>query len=95
MYLKNKTIEKIISTFTFASLIAYSCNKTKTQCSEKLFGHYKKDTAPVEKEQSTAGKQVSDFVSSQYEIQYETDGDLNQDGLPDKALVLRKKKTTL
>ncbi len=51
--------------------------------------------APVQKEQLTAGKQVSDFVSSQYEIQYETEGDLNQDGLPDKALILRKKDDTL
>lgn len=88
-------MKKIISTLLFASLIAYSCNKTKTQTPKNSSGIIKKDTAPVQKEQLTAGKHVSDFVSSQYEIQYETEGDLNQDGLPDKALVLRKKADTL
>lgn len=88
-------MKKIISTLLFASLIAYSCNKTKTQAPKNSSGIIKKDTAPVEKEQSIAGKQVSDFVSSQYEIQYETEGDLNHDGVPDKALVLRKKDDTL
>ncbi|MGR3854357.1 hypothetical protein [Chryseobacterium indologenes] len=88
-------MKKIISTLFFASLIAYSCNKTKTQAPKNSSAIIKKDTAPVQKEQLTAGKQVSDFVSSQYEIQYETEGDLNQDGLPDKALVLRKKDDTL
>ncbi|QBA21830.1 hypothetical protein EU348_11765 [Chryseobacterium indologenes] len=88
-------MKKIISTLLFASLIAYSCNKTKTQAQKSSSAIIKKDTAPVQQEQSTAGKQVSDFVSSQYEIQYETEGDLNQDGLPDKALVLRKKDDTL
>ncbi|MGG1923830.1 hypothetical protein [Chryseobacterium cucumeris] len=88
-------MKKIFSTLLFASLIAYSCNKTKTQTPKNSSGIIKKDMAPVQKEQLTAGKQVSDFVSSQYEIQYETEGDLNQDGLPDKALILRKKDDTL
>lgn len=44
---------------------------------------------------STTGKQPSDFVSNTYEIQYETEGDLNLDGLTDIALVLRKKRDTL
>lgn len=41
------------------------------------------------------GKQASDFVSNTYEIQYEAEGDLNNDGLSDMALVLREKADTL
>ncbi|MDR6372005.1 hypothetical protein J2795_004539 [Chryseobacterium bernardetii] len=88
-------MKKIISTLFFASLIVYSCNKTKTDTSKNSVHFIEKDTAQVQKEPSTSGKQVSDFVSNQYEIQYETEGDLNQDGFPDKALVLRKKDDTL
>ncbi|MDR6461460.1 hypothetical protein J2786_004618 [Chryseobacterium vietnamense] len=88
-------MKKIISTLFFASLIVYSCNKTKTDTPKNSVNFIKKDTVQVQKEPSTSGKQVSDFVSNQYEIQYETEGDLNQDGFPDKALVLRKKEDTL
>lgn len=88
-------MKKIISTLFSASLILYSCNKTKTDTPKNSVNFIKKDTAQVQKEPSTSGKQVSDFVSNQYEIQYETEGDLNNDGFPDKALVLRKKDDTL
>lgn len=38
---------------------------------------------------------VSDIVPKEFEIQYETEGDLNNDGLPDQVLVLRQKSDTL
>lgn len=82
-----------------SSLLVYSCDKTKADAPKDSSAPIKKDTAknspPIQNDRSIAGKQVSDFVSNQYEIQYETEGDLNQDGLPDKALVLRKKDDTL
>lgn len=42
-----------------------------------------------------SGKEVSDFVPSSHEIQYEAEGDLNGDGFPDRALVIRKKSDSL
>lgn len=38
---------------------------------------------------------VSDIVPKKFEIQYEAEGDLNNDGLPDQVLVLRQKSDTL
>lgn len=38
---------------------------------------------------------VSDIVPKEYEIQYEAEGDLNNNGLSDQVLVLRKKSDTL
>lgn len=38
---------------------------------------------------------ISDIVPKKYEIQYETEGDLNGDGWADAVLVLRKKSDTL
>lgn len=88
-------MKKNISILLLASLIAYSCNKTQTDPPKSSKAFIKKDTTQAQKEESAAGKQIPDFVSNQYEIQYETEGDLNQDGFPDKALVLRKKDDTL
>ncbi|MGI9582796.1 hypothetical protein ACR1PO_16495 [Chryseobacterium sp. RRHN12] len=88
-------MKKNISILLLASLTVYSCNKTKTDAPKGSTILIKKDTAIAQKEQSAAGKQIRDFVSNQYEIQYEAEGDLNQDGLPDKALVLRKKDDSL
>jgi len=50
---------------------------------------YENETFPVKE------GLLSDIVGSSYEIQYEADGDLNNDGLSDKVLVLRKKSDTL
>ncbi|WP_374464292.1 hypothetical protein [Chryseobacterium sp.] len=92
-------MKKNISILLFASLIVYSCNKTKTDAPKASLTVMKKDSVQNiiqgNQELSKIGKQVSDFVSKEYEIQYETEGDLNQDGFPDKALVLRKKEDTL
>lgn len=41
------------------------------------------------------GNKVSDFVPENFEIQYEAEGDLNEDGFPDHAIVVRKKADTL
>ncbi len=38
---------------------------------------------------------VSDIIPKKFEIQYETEGDLNGDGLPDNVIVLRQKSDTL
>lgn len=38
---------------------------------------------------------VSDIIPKKFEIQYETEGDINGDGLPDNVIVLRQKSDTL
>jgi len=38
---------------------------------------------------------ISDIIPKKFEVQYETEGDLNGDGLPDNVLVLRRKSDTL
>ncbi|RLJ23172.1 hypothetical protein CLU97_4405 [Chryseobacterium sp. 7] len=88
-------MKKIISILILSSLIVYSCDKTKADAPKSSSPTIKKDSTQLVKESSTAGKHISDFVSNQYEIQYEAEGDLNQDGLEDKALVLREKEDTL
>lgn len=92
-------MKKIISILLLSSLIVYSCDKTKADAPKDSSTTIKKDSvqniSQAQNERSTAGKQISDFVSNQYEIQYEAEGDLNQDGLPDKALILRKKDDSL
>lgn len=92
-------MKKIIPILLLSSLVVYSCDKTKADAPKDSSTIIKKDSAQnsiqVQNERSPAGKHISDFVSNDYEIQYETEGDLNQDGLPDKALVLRKKEDTL
>lgn len=86
-------------------LFLYSCKKD-----EKPNADQKKDTTKeknIQKdtasnllpEQHTNsiqfGKKPSDLVPDGYEIQYDAEGDLNQDGLSDMALVIRKKEDTL
>lgn len=83
----------------------YSCRKTeKTVIKQKTDTLTKKNLSEttvknIETEQQSGfpktGKQTSDFVTSRYEIQYEAEGDLNNDGLSDRALVLREKADTL
>ncbi len=41
------------------------------------------------------GTKISDFVSGGYKIQYQAEGDLNKDGLPDVVIVLKSKTDTL
>ncbi|WP_126653811.1 hypothetical protein [Chryseobacterium aureum] len=88
-------MKKVISVLIVSSLLCFSCYKNKEDIPKDVPSSIKKDPARVIKESSPAGKHISDFVSNQDEIQYETDGDLNGDGLPDKALVLREKEDTL
>ncbi|PKF73766.1 hypothetical protein [Chryseobacterium sp. PMSZPI] len=80
--------------------IIYSCHKEQsTTGSNKsnTINTVKKDSIQNKQPQQEVktGKKPSDFVSSEYEIQYDAEGDLNQDGLADMALVLRKKTDTL
>ncbi|PQA96926.1 hypothetical protein B0A69_02350 [Chryseobacterium shigense] len=86
-------------------LLLYACQKD-----EKPNSDQKKDTAKeknIQKDtisnlisgQDTSALQLakkpSDLVPDGYEIQYDAEGDLNQDGLSDVALVIRKKEDTL
>ncbi|MCT2561102.1 hypothetical protein [Chryseobacterium herbae] len=86
-------------------LLLSSCKKDKTSDADQ-----KKDIATgstvqkdslnnksVEIQESPikSGKTPSDLVPDGYEIQYDAEGDLNQDGLADIALVIRKKDDTL
>lgn len=92
-------MKKIILIFLLSFFIIYSCNKSKADAPKGSSPVMKKDSAQSSlqrnQELSKTGKQVSDFVSNGHEIQYETEGDLNQDGLTDKVLVLRKKDDSL
>jgi hypothetical protein len=98
-------LKKIIPLFVVCLLTAYSCHKNETSRSHPKTDTITNTTTPQnasthEAEEQISGfpatgKKASDFVSDFYEIQYEAEGDLNQDGLPDIALVVRKKADTL
>lgn len=98
-------MKKLIPFLIVCLVSVYACDKKETTKTQQ-----KSDTAPKKTITDTisvlepkenlsgfpaTGNKASDFVSSIYEIQYEAEGDLNQDGLSDKALVLRKKADTL
>lgn len=97
-------MKKIIPLLVFCLLIFYACKKDKrsdtdhknNSTAEKITI---RDTTNILPEQQTPtlniGKKPSDLVPAGYEIQYDAEGDLNQDGLPDFALVIRKKEDTL
>ncbi|MFP3598796.1 hypothetical protein [Chryseobacterium sp. SIMBA_029] len=98
-------MKKIIPLLLVCLLTAYSCHKneasgshpktdtiTNTNIPENVSTH---ETAEQISGFPATGKKASDFISGSYEIQYEAEGDLNQDGLPDLALVVRKKADTL
>ncbi|MDH6252810.1 hypothetical protein M2347_002537 [Chryseobacterium sp. H1D6B] len=103
-----KTLKKnIYFPILFLALII-SCNKSgKTEAEQKTDSITRKnlsentengtanDTSHAQSEFSKTGAKISDFVPKAYEIQYEAEGDLNQDGLSDAAVVLRKKTDTL
>lgn len=85
-----------------AFLLLYSCKKDKTAdtAQKKVTtteSTLKKDSLKNQNSQTPAksGKKPSDLVPGGYEIQYDAEGDLNQDGLDDIALVIRKKEDTL
>ncbi|WP_223607078.1 hypothetical protein [Chryseobacterium sp. OSA05B] len=88
-----------------ALLLLYSCKKDKIAETGQ-----KKATAvetPPQKDSlnsksselqeisTKSGEDPSDLVPRGYEIQYDAEGDLNQDRLADIALVIRKKEDTL
>lgn len=91
-------MKKIIFTLLLSSLVFYSCNKRKDtpkSPSTEVKKNSVQSSIQEKQELLKTGKQGSDFVPNEYEIQYETEGDLNQDGLADQALVLRKKDDSL
>lgn len=92
-------MKKIIFTLFLSSFVIYSCDKSNADAPKNSSTAIKKDSAQSnihgKQELSETGKPASDFVSAGYEIQYEAEGDLNQDGLADKALVLRRKDDSL
>lgn len=86
-------------------LLLCSCKKDKTSdAAQKKVDSTKislqKDSlntnnSEVQENSIKYGKKPSDLVPGGYEIQYDEEGDLNQDGLSDRALVIRKKGDTL
>lgn len=86
-------------------LLLYSCKKDEKPNADQKNDvakekHLQKDTTSNHtSEQQTislkTGKKPSDLVPNGYEIQYDAEGDLNQDRLADVALVIRKKEDTL
>lgn len=68
---------------------------TFTNCKEKI---KVKELSKAKKEQPITKHSklnISKFISKDYEIQYETIGDLNFDTLPDKVVVTKKKNDSL
>jgi len=103
IYIKQKPLKKIILLISLFLLLFYSCKKEtdpitdqKKNAVEKVI---KADTArqQVSEAQTASFKsnKPSDLVPAGYEIQYDAEGDLNLDGLSDRALVIRKKEDTL
>ncbi|KFF73330.1 hypothetical protein HX13_20970 [Chryseobacterium sp. P1-3] len=93
-------MKNFITVLLSSLFIVYSCNKDKQTTDSKKSNTSKaiqKESARSKTQQkaSETRKEPSDFVSNEYEIQYDAEGDLNQDGLADMALVLRKKTDTL
>ncbi|KPE49413.1 hypothetical protein [Chryseobacterium indologenes] len=96
-------MKKIFPILAFCLLFFYSCRKNEKQAASHSktdsVKAIKKDTAIADPEVSTesfkTAVKAEDLVPNGYEIQYDTEGDLNQDGLLDKAMVLRKKDDSL
>jgi len=99
-----KNFNKII--FLIVIILINSCTKNKDKENSSTIGKKIEDSTIIQKtvEKPTKNKDfgftiteglVSDIVPKEYEIQYEAKGDLNNDGLPDQVLILRKKSDTL
>ncbi|PIF44621.1 hypothetical protein CLU96_1598 [Chryseobacterium sp. 52] len=95
-------MKKIILLLVSSLLLLYSCKNEKPSTEQKrgtTEETSKKDTLNADSEHQTetlkTGKKPSDLVPDGYEIQYDAEGDLNQDGISDVALVIRKKEDTL
>jgi hypothetical protein len=98
------TLKKFFPILALCLLLIYSCRKDKkTQDTDhtktSVVKTPAKDTLSTpsvpQAESFKTGIKAEDFVPDGYEIQYDAEGDLNQDGLSDRALVLRKKKDTV
>lgn len=96
-------MKKIILLIASFLLLLYSCKKEKGTVTDQKKNAVEKvikaDTATHRvSEASTSSfksNKPSDLVPAGYEIQYDAEGDLNLDGLSDRALVIRKKEDTL
>lgn len=96
-------MKKIFPILAFCLLFFYSCRKNEKQAASHSktdsVKAIKKDTATVSSglpaESFKTAVKAEDLVPNGYEVQYDTEGDLNQDGLLDKAMVLRKKDDSL
>lgn len=99
-----KTLSKII--FLFVIVLINSCTKNidkekssqiiKEKSSDSIIQKFPKEL-PETKDSIFPIRQglISDIVPKEYEIQQETKGDLNNDGLSDQVLILRQKSDTL
>ena len=100
-----KSIIKII--FLFTLVLINSCTKDNDKENKtKIVKEKRADSTTIKKafEEKPENENVvfsikegliSDIVPNEYEIQHEVKGDLNNDGLSDQVLVLRKKSDTL
>ncbi|MGG5210062.1 hypothetical protein ACQWU4_14115 [Chryseobacterium sp. MIQD13] len=82
-------------------LFLYACKKDKNstdkkdEIPEKIIKQDTVNNSVSEHKALLKSEKPSDLVPNGYEIQYDAEGDLNQDGLSDMALVIRKKEDTL
>lgn len=100
---KMKNLRYIL--FTLATLmIFFACQNKNEQKTEEVLDTIAHPSETVAQTETVAhftepifpasGKKASDFVPANYEIDMETEADLNQDGLGDVALVLINTKDT-
>ncbi len=95
-------MKKIFPILVLCLLFFYSCQKKEKtaalpskQDSVKTVKNDKVTDAGLPAESFKTAAKAEDLVPGGYEIQYDAEGDLNQDGLPDMALVVRKKNDSL
>ena len=96
-------MKKIILLISLFLLLFYSCKKERDPITDQKENAVEKvikaDTArqQVSEAQTASFKsnKPTDLLPAGYEIQYDAEGDLNLDGLSDRALIIRKKEDTL